>query len=169
MQMAILVLGLAILVACAFGDVRKRRIPNVLTYSLAALGVAQLILIGDLSTAGWTIASSAAILVIGFLLFWAGFFGGGEVKLLTGAALLIGSRDLLGFLWLVSLCVAVALLALMIEYDLGRWLRRVMRPAAVRRVADEGVVAEARPSPPYGIAIALGAVVMLLFRVIAST
>ncbi len=169
MQMAILVLGLAILVACAFGDVRKRRIPNVLTYSLAALGVTQLILIGDLSIAGWTIASSAAILVIGFLLFWAGFFGGGEVKLLTGAALLIGSRDLLGFLWLVSLCVAVALLALMIEYDLGRWLRRVMRPAAVGRVADGGAVAEARPTPPYGIAIALGAVMMLLFRVLAST
>ena len=147
MQMAILVLGLAILVACAFGDVRKRRIPNVLTYSLAALGVAQLILIGDLSIAGWTIASSAAILVIGFLLFWAGFFGGGEVKLLTGAALLIGSRDLLGFLWLVSLCAMIALLALMIEYDIGHWLRRLMRPAAVRP-ADEGPAAEARPTAP---------------------
>jgi prepilin peptidase CpaA len=168
MQMIISALGVAILLASAYGDVRKRRIPNVLTYSLAALGVMQLILIGNLTIAGWTIASSIAILVIGFLLFWAGFFGGGEVKLLAGAALLIGSRDLPGFLWLVSLCVLVALLALMIEYDLGRWLRRVVRPAAAGRVPDEWAAAEARPTPPYGIAIAVGAVVMLLSRVLAT-
>src|ERR1700747_1473672 len=122
MQMTILALGTAILVAAAYGDVRMRRVPNVLTYSLAALGVMQLIVIGDPSAAAWTIASAAAVLVVGFLLFWGGFFGGGEAKLLTGAALLIGSRNLLGFLLLVAFCVAIALLALMIEYDLGRWL-----------------------------------------------
>jgi prepilin peptidase CpaA len=167
MQVIILVLGMAILAAAAYGDVRMRRIPNVLSYSLAVLGVTQLILIGDPSFTGWTLISGAAVLVVGFLLFWGGFFGGGEAKLLTGAALLIGARDLLGFLWLVSLCTMLALLALMIEYDLGRWLRRLMRPAAARRAADEGAAAEARPTAPYGIAIAFGAVVMLLFRALA--
>jgi len=156
-----------ILAACAYGDVRDRRIPNFFTYSLAVLGVAQLIVIGDPSATGWTLASAAAVLVVGFLLFWAGFFGGGEAKLLTAAALLIGSRDLLGFLWLVALCTMIALLAIMIEYDLGRWLRRVIRPSAVRRAADERPAAEARPTAPYGIAIALGAVMMLLFRALA--
>jgi prepilin peptidase CpaA len=169
MQTTILALGTALLVAAAYGDVLARRIPNVLTYSLAALGLMQLLLIGDLSAAGWTIASSAAVLVVGFLLFWGGFFGGGEAKLLAGAALLIGSRGLIGFLWLVSLCVAIALLAVMIEYDLGRWLRRVMRPAAVRRVADQGEAEEARPTAPYGIAIAGVAIMMLLYRAFAST
>jgi prepilin peptidase CpaA len=169
MQVIILALGMAILMASAYCDVRMRRIPNTLTYSLAVLGVAQLILIGDPSATGWTIASGAGVLVVGFLLFWGGFFGGGDAKLLTGAALLIGSRDLLGFLWLVSLCAMIALLAIMIEYDLGRWLRRVMRPAAVRRVADEGPAAEPRPTAPYGIAIAMGAVMILLFRAFAST
>ena len=167
MQLTILVLGLAILAMSAYSDVRDRRIPNVFTYSLAVLGVAQLFLIGDPSATAWTLASAAAVLVVGFLLFWAGFFGGGEAKLLTAAALLIGSRNLLGFLWLVSLCTMIALLAIMIEYDLGRWLRRVMRPTAVRRVADEAPAAEARPTAPYGIAIALGAVMMLLFRALA--
>jgi prepilin peptidase CpaA len=166
MHTTILALGTAILTASAYGDVRMRRIPNVLTYSLAVLGVAQLILMGDPSATLWTLASAAAVLVGGFLLFWAGLFGGGEAKLLTAAALLIGARDLLGFLLLVSLCAALAMLALMIEYDLGRWLKRVMRPAAVRRVADEGAAAEAGPTVPYGIAIAMGAVMILLFRAI---
>jgi prepilin peptidase CpaA len=168
MQMTILALGTAILVAAAYADVRMRRVPNVLSYSLAALGVMQLIVIGDPSAAAWTIASAAAVLVVGFLLFWGGFFGGGEAKLLTGAALLIGSRNLLGFLLLVAFCVAIALLALMIEYDLGRWLRGVMRRTTVRRLADEGVAAEERPTAPYGIAIAMGAVVMLLVRGLAT-
>jgi len=169
MQLIILALGMAILLASAYCDVQMRRIPNVLTYSLAVLGVVQLLLIGDPSVTGWTIASGAAVLVVGFLLFWAGFFGGGDAKLLTAAALLIGSRDLLGFLWLASLCAMIALLALMIEYDLGRWLRRVIRPATLRRVADEGAASEPRPTAPYGIAIAMGAVVILLFRAFAST
>ena len=39
--------------------------------------------------------------------------------------------------------------------------------AAVRRLADEAPAAEARPTAPYGIAIALGAVMMLLFRALA--
>jgi prepilin peptidase CpaA len=165
MQLIILALGIAILVASAYCDVQMRRIPNVLTYSLAVLGVLHLIVLGDPSATGWTLASAAAVLVVGFLLFWAGFFGGGEAKLLTAAALLIGSRDLLSFLWLVSLCAMIALLALMIEYDIGRWLRRVMR----LRPADEGPAAEARPTAPYGIAIAMGAVMMLLYQALAST
>src|ERR1700730_4739144 len=140
-----------------------RRIPNVLTYSLAVLGVLHLIVLGDPSATGWTLASAAAVLVVGFLLFWGGFFGGGEAKLLTASALLIGSRDLLGFLWLVSLCAMIALLALMIEYDIGCWRRRMMR----LRPADEGPAAEARPTAPYGIAIAMGAVMMLLYRALA--
>jgi prepilin peptidase CpaA len=169
MQVIILALGLVILMASAYCDVQMRRIPNVLTYSLAVLGVAHLLLTGNPSAIGWTLASAAAVLVVGFLLFWGGFFGGGDAKFLTAAALLIGSRDLLGFLWLTSLCAMIALLALMIEYDLGRWLRRVTRPAAVRRAADDGTATEPRPTAPYGIAIAMGATMMLLFRALAST
>ena len=47
MQVIILVLGLVILMAAAYCDVHTRRIPNVFTYGLAVLGVAQLLLIGD--------------------------------------------------------------------------------------------------------------------------
>ena len=166
MQMTILFLGMAILMASAYGDVRMRRIPNVLTYSLAALGALQLILMGDLNVAFWTIASGVAVLVVGFLLFWGGLFGGGEAKLLTGAVLLIGSRDLLGFLLLVIFCGAIAMLALMIEYDFGRWLQRVMRPASARLVND-AAGATAAPTVPYGIAIAIGAVMILSFRTLS--
>jgi Flp pilus assembly protein protease CpaA len=169
MQTLILALGTVILMAAAYGDVQMRRIPNILSYSLAVLGVSQLILIGDLSAAVWTIGSAIAVLVVGFLLFWGGVFGGGEAKLLTGATLLIGSRDLPGFLWLVSFCALIAMLALMIEYDLGRWLRRLLGLTTERNATAEGAAAEARPTVPYGIAIAVGAVVMLLARAIPST
>jgi len=167
MHMTILAVGTAILLAAAYGDVRSRRVPNVLSYSLAVLGAVQLFVVGDPSFSGWTLLSAAVVLVVGFLLFWGGFFGGGEAKLLTGAALLIGAHDLLGFLWLASLCAAVALLALMIEYDVGRWLRRIVRRPTVPAVADHGAAPEARPTAPYGIAIAFGAVVVLLFRALA--
>jgi hypothetical protein len=54
------------------------------------------------------------------------------------------------------------LLALMIEYDLGRGLRGLMR----RPTGEEPL--GGRPTAPYGIAIAMGAVMMLLYRALAS-
>ena len=98
-----------------------------------------------------------------------GFLAAATPSFSTAAALLIGSHDLLGFLWLGSLCTLISLLAVMIEYDLSRWLRRVLRPGTVCGAAEEGAGAEPRPTAPYGIAIAMGAVIILLFRAFAST
>ena len=50
-----------ILAIIAYGDVRTRRIPNVLAFSIAALGLVRMIFDHDLMTAIHTVEASAAI------------------------------------------------------------------------------------------------------------
>jgi len=92
-QTIIVILAMGAFVAAAYVDVRRRRIPNALSYVIGSLGLLRILLMGDPMTAGWTLAAAAGVLVIGFMFFWGGTFGGGDAKLLTGAVLLIGSRD----------------------------------------------------------------------------
>ncbi len=47
MQTAVLIAGMGILAAIAYGDVRTRRIPNVLAGAIAVLGLVRMILGGD--------------------------------------------------------------------------------------------------------------------------
>ena len=95
MQTIIAVLAMGAFIAAAFVDVRRRRIPNALSYLIGSLGLLRILLAGDPVTGGWTLAAAAGVLVIAFMFFWGGTFGGGDAKLLTGAVLLIGYDDLL--------------------------------------------------------------------------
>ena len=94
-QTIIAVLAMGAFIAAAFVDVRRRRIPNALSYLIGSLGLLRILLAGDPVTGGWTLAVAAGVLVIAFMFFWGGTFGGGDAKLLTGAVLLIGYDDLL--------------------------------------------------------------------------
>src|SRR5216110_1805611 len=90
--------AIGILLAIAYGDVRTRRIPNALAAAIAILGLARLIIAYDWAAAMYTLIASAAVFAVAFVLFWRGVFGGGDAKLLTAMALLVGSHDLLDFL-----------------------------------------------------------------------
>ena len=103
MQTVIVVVAMAAFIAAAFVDVRRRRIPNALSYLIGSLGLLRILLAGDPVTGGWTLAAAAGVLVIAFMFFWGGTFGGGDAKLLTGAVLLIGYDDLFSFIFLMSL------------------------------------------------------------------
>jgi prepilin peptidase CpaA len=124
-QTVIVVLAMGAFVAAAYVDVRRRRIPNALSYMIGSLGLLRILLMGDPTTAGWTLAAAAGVLVVGFMFFWGGTFGGGDAKLLTGAVLLIGSRDLFAFLFLMSLFGGMLALALLIGDRLIPRFRRV--------------------------------------------
>ena len=148
MQTAILLLGVALFAAAAYGDVRTRRIPNVLVAAVAVLGLVRLIVIGDVSTALYTVGASVGVLVPTFLLFWWGLVGGGDAKLITATALLVGYYDLFQFLILMSICGVLVTLALLITH----W-SSAKQPQPKARLAV-----------PYGVAIAGGAIVTLLFQ-----
>src|SRR6266478_2263934 len=114
LETTILLLGIALFVAAAYGDVKTFRIPNWLVAAVAILGFLRLIVIGDLSVALYTVGASVIVFIVVFLLFWRGFVGGGDAKLMTATALLVGYHDLFNFLVLMSICGALLSLAILI-------------------------------------------------------
>jgi prepilin peptidase CpaA len=148
LEASILLLGIVFFAFAAYGDVKTYRIPNALVIAVAILGVFRLITNGDLTVALYTVGGSLMIFIVTFLLFWRGLFGGGDAKLITAAALLVGYHALFSFLVVMSLCglfVSVAVLAM-------------------RRSAVAVTLPKARLAVPYGAAIAGGGIVTLLFQ-----
>ena len=101
-QTTIVVLAMGAFITAAYVDVRRRRIPNAISYMIGSLGLLRILLAADPTSAGWTLAAAAGVLVIAFMFFWGGTFGGGDAKLLTGAVLLIGYHDIFPFMFLMS-------------------------------------------------------------------
>ena len=164
-QTIIVILAMGAFVAAAYVDVRRRRIPNALSYVIGSLGLLRILLMGDPMTAGWTLAAAAGVLVIGFMFFWGGTFGGGDAKLLTGAVLLIGSRDLFAFLFLMSLFGGMLALALLIGDRLIPRLRRVRQPAAAPDVSAPAAPRDVWPTVPYGVAISAASMIILVLQI----
>ena len=163
MQTLILFLGIALFAVVAYGDVRTRRIPNELALGVGALGFLRMILAGDSTTALYTLAAAGVVFAVAFLLIRRDLVGGGDVKLLTAAALLIGYHDLLGFLLLMSLCGAFISLAMLTADKLGPMLRHSPRPAMLPVPENSGGTL-GRLSVPYGVAIAAAGIVILVLQ-----
>ena len=143
MQTVISFVGVALFIAAGYSDVRSFRIPNLLVGAVALLAIVRLIVIGNPSIAVYTVSASTIILVTGFALFSQGFVGGGDAKLLTAAALLVGYNDLFSFLVFMSICGAFIALAAFITN---------------RRQNAKALYI------PYGVAIATAGSVTLLFQ-----
>jgi prepilin peptidase CpaA len=150
--------GIALFIIAAYSDVKTFRISNVLVAAVALLGVTRLIVNGDPSVALYTVGASVIVLAIGFVLFWRGFVGGGDAKLLTASALLIGYHDLFSFLVFMSICGAlISLVALASEWSLPRRSTVVTSPDQPQPKAKLYV--------PYGVAIATAGGVTLFFQI----
>jgi len=155
-QRAIFFLAAIVFVFIAISDLRTRRIPNPATAAIAALGLFRLTLAGDMITALYTLAATAAVFAATFLLFWRGLLGGGDVKLMAAAALLIGYRDLFSFLFVMSVSGGLVALAVFTGDRLG--LR------SVTTLPQEGREQTDRLTIPYGMAIALAATLTLFVQ-----
>jgi len=192
LQTVVLFLGIGIFAVVAYGDVRTRRIPNEFAIAIGVLGLARMILASDLIAALYTIAAGAAVFAVAFLLFWRGVFGGGDAKLLTAAVLLVGYRELADFLLVMGFCGVLVALAVVAREKLGallqriplllsvcgaplrlavatqegldHWLWFVVRPAAGASGGETEIGTPARPSVPYGVAIAAAGVLTLVFQ-----
>lgn len=158
----IAVLGIGAFAWIAYCDVRTRRIPNEFAVAVAVLGLARATLAGDALAALHTVAAAAVVFAVSFVLFWRGWIGGGDAKLLPGAALLVGYHDLFGFLVVMSVCGGLLALAAVgagrfgvaMQYLLYRAVRAPREPATMR----------ARPSVPYGVAIAAAGILILVLQ-----
>jgi prepilin peptidase CpaA len=157
LQNLITIVGIALFILAACSDLKTFRIPNVLVAAVALLAVTRLIVIGDPSVALYTVGASAVLLVVGFILFWQGFVGGGDAKLLTATALLVDYHDLFSFLVFMSICGAVLSLAVLVtQWSLSRQSVVVTSPDQPQPKTKLAV--------PYGVAIATAGGVTLLFQ-----
>ncbi len=148
MTLAAIVLLLVTCAAAAI-DVRTRRIPNALTGAAALAALALHLPAGPLAVA-LALGAMIAAFAIGSVAFTAGWFGGGDVKLLAaccGLASFPGSVSLV-----LYVLVAGMLLALVTATMSGRLVALVRSTAAV---AMHGAPVE-KNTLPYGVAIAAG-------------
>jgi prepilin peptidase CpaA len=149
-----LMAAIGVFAGAAYSDVRARHIPNAFPLAIGALGLVRLIPIGDPHAALWNVMAAAAVFAVAFVLWRFGLLGGGDAKLLAAASLLVGWRDLFDFLLLMSLGGAGVVLAVVAASRFGG-------PSALL-LASPRAVEPARPSAPYGIAIAAAAAWVLI-------
>lgn len=157
-----------LLLLAGASDVATRRVPNWLSASLAAIGIAGHLNAGDLAGG---LSCGFTVFVLAALCWRRGWLGGGDVKLLGAAALLFAPYQVPGLILSVALAGGV----LAIAYLLARALLR-LRPASfhpeARRCASQNRLWRIlriecrrirRGAPlPYASAIFVGAIFTLL-------
>lgn len=148
---AALALYILAMLAAGASDLTRYEIPNRL--SLAVLA-GFLLLLPSLPFSVFVTHMSAglAVLVTAAVLFFAGLWGGGDVKLIAAASVWIGWSELAAFLLLTALIGMVLALVLLAARRYladrdshGRWYCRLLS-------RGEGI--------PYGVAIAAAALVL---------
>jgi prepilin peptidase CpaA len=137
-------------VAAGIFDARIRKIPNWLTGLLVVAAIGMHVPLG-IAAVGDALLTMTLVFLAGAVLFRAGAVGGGDVKLLTGCAGMVGLQALPALL--LAIFGAGAILALAHALARGR-LRALLLSTA-------GVAAGLRPADPslrvpYGIAVAAG-------------
>lgn len=141
----------AMIIFAAINDAARFRIPNAVSLGLIILFPLHVLVspvpidwLSSLMTAGLVFGA-------GFILFSRGLMGGGDVKLLTAAALWAGAGLLLPLLVVMGLAGGVlAALAWLLQYA------RRYRAGGIPGLFMHDPAAAA-PKVPYGVAIAAGA------------
>lgn len=150
-------IGLYVAVVCygAWSDARTLRIPNWVSIVLLAAFLPIALISGlGLEAIAWHLGAGVLVLTIGIVLFALNLFGGGDAKLMGACALWIGWSDLLLFVLAVLLIGGgLSLLVVLLRKGLGLWPDWFVKCAEGLFTPNKAV--------PYGIAIALGAIVVL--------
>ncbi len=145
-------------------DIRSRRIPNVLTGSMAAVGVA----LAAAGLSGISIGASLAGMVAGLLLMLPGYAlgatGAGDVKLMAAVGAVIGIHVIVNAFLFTALAggvlaIAVAVRRRRLRATLSGTSRLIASPAGARQEI-QGAPKASRFA--YGPAIALGSVIAAL-------
>jgi prepilin peptidase CpaA len=153
----ILFLGVfpALMAFAAAYDLTTMTIPNKLTATVALAFVVAVMLCGlPAQEIAWHAGAGLLVLAVSFLMFGAGWIGGGDAKLAAGIALWLGFADLLDYLMLASILGGLMTLAILIarRHPLPSILARL--PWALKLHAPESGI-------PYGIALAIAALAIL--------
>jgi prepilin peptidase CpaA len=157
---ALTLLSIGVLRVAAWHDVVARTVPNLLPLVLAVAGLGLRAMDGTLLVG---VAGAILVFAVAFFCWRRGWMGGGDVKLIGGAALAVSPPLLLTFLLVMSVAGSV----LSAIYLIGRSLHhphRTRRPSAfVLRAARVERWRFHRGGPlPYACAIAAGGLFVLV-------
>ena len=133
--------ALTLLLWLAWSDVAHRRLPNGALLLLLGLFLVQAFVERGLATMVTGLATGAAVLLLGQLLWQQGWLGGGDVKLLAILAVWAGPQQVVPLLCVTMVAGGIVGLALL----------------ALPR-AGSG----ARPTVPYGVAIAFAGLAVIV-------
>lgn len=168
--------AVGLVLTVAFGaafDVGTRRIPNFITVGGLAVALVLRLSIGGIDGFVSGLLGALLAFLISFPLFMLKGMGGGDVKLLTAVGAFLGPYST--FVALLATALVGGVLAIVVSLRRGR-LRSslsgtflVMRGLALKAVSGGEVDAvptletEGAVTVPYGVAIAVGAVIGLLW------
>ena len=159
--------GLGLLVAAAVHDVMARTVPNRVSALIALCGLVAQLARAALTVSGWSglglsLLASVAVFIVAAMMWRRGWMGGGDVKLLAAAALLVPA----GLVTTLIMATAISGSVLSLFYLAAR--RRLPRPlpgrppSLVARIVRVERWRLRRGGPlPYAVAIASGACFVL--------
>src|SRR5262245_35409323 len=162
MTVAILVLGVlpVLLAAAAVSDLMTYRIPNIIPGVMILLFVAFLAMLAlgghamSFSDASPHLLAGVLGLLAGMGLFALGWIGGGDAKFFAAALLWLGFDSLIDYAIVASLIGGALTIGLIT-------LRKIPQPAFLVRQAWFARLSDHKAGVPYGIALALGALIVL--------
>lgn len=163
-EMFFLIAVSAILVAAAGWDLATYTIPNFLPLALLGVFVVFIVVTRMHAPAiGIHALAGLAGLALGFALFAFGLIGGGDAKLFAVIALWLGGvgKDLYGLSYLLNYTLMTAVFGGALAIILIS-LRNVPMSAALSGHGWLARLHDARSGIPYGVALAAGALVVLL-------
>lgn len=165
--MTIAVLGIAV-----YYDLRFCRIPNWLTFPAMGAGLFYGLWIGGLSGLLWSLSGLIVGCAVFFGFYLLGGIGAGDVKLMAAAGSLFGPKDILYAAVYTAIAGGIYATLLLVTQKrnkdtLARWIL-MMKSFVFTRHFDYIPKAESEKTTPlrYGVAIAVGTLVVLVQRII---
>ncbi|WP_198370731.1 prepilin peptidase [Roseomonas rosulenta] len=152
-------LALAALAAAALRDVACREIPNPIAATVALVGLARQVVNGAPLPA---LVAAGCVLLAATLLWSRGLLGGGDVKLLTAASVLVPVASVPALLLATALAGGLlAGLHMMLRRRLGAFAPAPSRGRLPRILRCEAWRIRRGAPLPYGVAIAAGTVFVM--------
>jgi prepilin peptidase CpaA len=146
-----LALCMGLLLSAALGDIKTFRIPNAYSIALVAIYPVYALTAPHPVEPLASIGVAALVLAVGFGAFAARAFGGGDVKLMTAAALFAGPSLILEFILVTALSGGVVAI-LMMHRQMRLGLAFALDQVGSRTLRDMLMADDI----PYGVAIAAG-------------
>lgn len=157
-------LTLAGTIAASYFDVRTRRIPNLLTGSLA-LGALVVHAFFGLQAFGLSLAVMLILTLGGVLVYSRGGIGAGDVKLAIAGAGMLSYPLCVPFLLYTGIAGGILAIVFLLIRANGR--ATLSRAVYMTLAGTPGLAADKREKLPYAVAFAIGAIAVALSQNVA--